>query len=65
VNSAVAITDSLGKTAIILAAIWAGRGFLLALVPQLRVAAPKDAPRIAVEAEPAVVAQAIGKDVAG
>ncbi len=40
-NTAVAVTDSLGKTAVILAAIWAGHGFLLALVPQLRVAAPK------------------------
>lgn len=40
-NTAVAITGSAGKTAVILAAIWAGRSFLLALIPQLRVAAPK------------------------
>ena len=40
-NTAVAITDSIGKTAVLLAGIWAGQRFLLALVPQLRVAAPK------------------------
>ena len=40
-NTAVAMTDSLGKTAVIPGAIWAVRGVALALVPQLRVAAPK------------------------
>lgn len=45
-NTAVAVTDSAGRTAVLLAVIWAGRSFLLALIPQLRVAAPKQEPRV-------------------
>lgn len=44
-NTTVALTDELSKTAVILAGIWALRGVLLALVPQLRVAAPKTEPK--------------------
>jgi hypothetical protein len=45
VNTSVAVAGIASKTAIILAAIWASRGFLMALVPQLRIAAPKEAPK--------------------
>ena len=41
-NTSVAIAGIASKTVIILAAIWASRGFLMALVPQLRIAAPKE-----------------------
>lgn len=40
-NTAIAVTADLCRTAVILAGIWAGRGFLIALAPQLRVTAPQ------------------------
>ena len=40
-NTTIAVTGEVCKTAVLLAGIWAGQRFALALVPQLRVAAPK------------------------